>query len=434
MLTDLELRALKPAGRIFKVADQRGLYVAVTLSGVVSFRFDYRLNGRRETLVIGRYDPRLPARGVREAHELSFGISLSLAEARLLLERARREVEQGISPSRAKVEKRVEAAEALTFGKWAEKYFAEASLAESTRAMRRSVYDRNLAAEFGQLKLEEITPVRLLARCEKIKERGAPAPAVQAREIVLQVYRFVQARGLKVANPAEDIRPSAIATFKPRDRALTPAEIHVFFKALERTPTLPTLRLAVRFMLLTMVRKSEFILASWGEVDFNAAVWTVPKDRMKAGRAHNVYLSQQALDILVTFKTCFGASSYLHPGRYETELPISAATLNRVIDSAVKLIRESGAEDFESFSVHDLRRTASTQLHESGFNSDWIEKSLAHEQRGVRAVYNKAEYAEQRRTMLQAWADMLDGWIAKDPAADSVAHVQPSERGLSLTA
>lgn len=176
MLTDLELRALKPAGRIYKVADQRGLYVAVTLSGVVSFRFDYRLNGRRETLVIGRYDPRLPAKGVREAQELSFGMSLSLAEARLLLERARREVEQGISPSRAKVEKRAEEAEALTFGKWAEKYFAEATLAESTRAMRRSVYDRNLAAEFGRLKLEEITPIRLMARCEKIKERGPPPP------------------------------------------------------------------------------------------------------------------------------------------------------------------------------------------------------------------------------------------------------------------
>jgi len=121
-------------------------------------------------------------------------------------------------------------------------------------------------------------------------------------------------------------------------------------------------------------------------------------------------LSQQALDILVAFKTCFGASSYLHPGRYETRLPISAATLNRVIDATVKLIRDGG-EDFEPFTVHDLRRTASTLLHEAGFNSDWIEKCLAHEQRGVRAVYNKAEYAEQRRTMLQTWADMLDGWI-----------------------
>jgi integrase len=121
-----------------------------------------------------------------------------------------------------------------------------------------------------------------------------------------------------VDNPAEAIRPSAIATFKPRDRTLTPAEIHVFFSALERTPTMPTLRLAIRFMLLTLVRKSEFILAMWGEVDFDAAVWTIPKERMKAGRPHNVYLSQQALDILVAFKTCFGASSYVHSGRYET--------------------------------------------------------------------------------------------------------------------
>ncbi|MCA8009759.1 tyrosine-type recombinase/integrase [Burkholderia cenocepacia] len=423
MLTDTELRALKATSRIYKVADQHGLYVAVTPSGLVSFRFDYRLNGRRETLVVGRYDPRQSVRGTREPHELNFGMSLSLAEARLLLSRARREVEQGISPSRAKVEKRIEAVEALTFGKWAEKYFAEVSLAESTRAMRKSVYDRNLAAEFGRLKLEEITPSRLMARCEKIKERGAAAPPVQAREIVLQVYRFVQARGLKVDNPADAIRPSAIARFKPRDRALTPVEIHVFFRALEQTSTMPTLRLAIKFMLLTLVRKSEFILAMWDEVDFDAAVRTIPKERMKAARPHNVYLSQQALDILVAFKTCFGASSYLHPGRYETASPISAATLNRVIDSAVKLTCVDGT-DFDPFTVHDLRRTASTLLHEAGFNTDWIEKCLAHEQRGVRAVYNKAEYAEQRRAMLQAWADMLDGWIATNPKVSVIAPAQ----------
>lgn len=410
MLTDMQLRALKPTGKIYKVADQQGLYVAVTRTGVVSFRFDYRINGRRETLVIGQYDSTLGARKPRDAGELDFGMSLTLAEARLLLTRAHRSVEQGESPSRAKVEKRVEAAEALTFGRWADKYFAEAALAESTRAMRKSVYDRNLAVEFGRLKLEEITPVRLMARCEKIKERGAAAPAVHAREIVLQVYRFIQARGLKVENPAEAIRPSAIATFKARDRALSPSEIHVFFDALEQTATMSTLRLAIKFMLLTLVRKSEFIEATWDEVNFETAIWTIPKERMKAGRPHNVYLSQQALDILVAFKTCFGASSYLHPGRYETTLPISAATLNRVIDVTVKLIRDRG-EDFEPFTVHDLRRTASTLLHEVGFDSDWIEKCLAHEQRGVRAIYNKAEYAEQRRTMLQTWADMLDGWI-----------------------
>ena len=425
MLTDMQLRALKPTGKIYKVADQQGLYVAVTRTGVVSFRFDYRVNGRRETLVIGKYDPTVGAKKPRELNELDYGMSLSLAEARLLMTRAHRSIEQGESPSRSKVGKRTEAADALTFGSWAEKYFAEADLAESTKAMRKSVYDRNLADEFGRLKLEEITPVRLMARCEKIKERGAAAPAVHAREIVLQVFRFIQARGLKIDNPAESIRPSAIATFKARDRALTPAEIHTFFKALEQTATMSTLRLAVKFMLLTLVRKTEFIEAKWDEVNFETAIWTIPKERMKAGRPHNVYLSQQALDILVAFKTCFSASSYLHPGRYETELPISSATLNRVIDATVKVVHDRG-EDFDPFTVHDLRRTASTLLHEAGFNSDWIEKCLAHEQRGVRAIYNKAEYAEQRRTMLQAWADMLDAWIKNS------ASVVPIRRGAGV--
>lgn len=430
MLTDMQLKALKPAEKIYKVSDQHGLYVAVTPAGTASFRFDYRLNSRRETLVIGKYASTLGMRKPRGLDVLDYGMSITLAEARLLLTRAHRSVEQGESPSRTKAEKRAEAAEVLTFGRWAEKYFAEAALAASTKAMRKSIYDRNLSTEFGRLRLEEITPARLMSRCEKIKARGAAAPAVHAREIVLQVFRFVQARGLKVDNPAEAIRPKAIATFKPRDRSLSPSELKVFFDALEQTATMPTLRLAVRFMLLTMVRKSEFINATWDEVNFETGVWTVPKERMKAGRPHNIYLSQQALDILVAFKTCFGASSYLHPGRYETCLPISAATLNRVIDATVELIHDRGGE-LEPFNVHDLRRTASTLLHEAGFNSDWIEKCLAHEQRGVRAVYNKAEYAEQRTTMLQAWADMLDGWTRD--AVDEKSPLAQREKALDRT-
>ena len=102
----MKLRALKPTGKIYKVADQQGLYVAVTRTGVVSFRFDYRINGRRETLVIGQYDSSLGARKPRDSGDLDYGMSLTLAEARLLLTRAHRSVEQGESPSRAKVEKR----------------------------------------------------------------------------------------------------------------------------------------------------------------------------------------------------------------------------------------------------------------------------------------------------------------------------------------
>lgn len=94
---------------------------------------------------------------------------------------------------------------------------------------------------------------------------------------------------------------------------------------------------------------------------------------------------------------------------------MSNGTLDRLIVAGTEVIIGRG-EEFEPFTVHDLRRTASTLLHEAGYNTDWIEKCLAHEQRGVRAVYNKAEYGEQRRAMLQAWADMVDSWIVDGPS------------------
>jgi integrase len=394
-----------------KRSDRDGMYATMTDAGTISFRFDYAVKGRRETLTIGRYDATLGARSLRSEGALEFGMALSLAEARLLLARARRDVEQGVSPSRAKVERRSGAADELNFGQWGEKYFAEVMLAASTKTMRRAVYENNLATEFGRLKLEEITPMRLLSRCEAIKARGAPSIAIQAREIVSQVYRFAQARGLKVENPAEAIRPRAIATRKPRERALVTDEIGIFFRALERAPTAPTLRMALRFVFLTLVRKSEFVNATWSEVDRDVAAWTIGKERMKAGRPHIIYLSRQARAILKTLRECYPSSAYLHPSRYSQELPISRATLNKVINTTLATIRAEGGK-FDDFSVHDLRRTASTLLHEAGFNSDHIEKCLAHEQGGVRAVYNRAEYADQRRSMLQAWADMVDGWIA----------------------
>ena len=418
MITDTELRKLRPKEKAFKVADRDGMYVTVSTAGTKSFRYDYRINGRRETLTIGRYDEVAGAKIQRNIDELEFGMSVSLVEARSLLAVARRCVERGESPSRTKVEKRQEAADALTFGRWADKYFADkadpknaARLADSTLAMRRSVYKRYLEGQFGKLKLDEISPAQLMTHCKSIKEKGAAAPAVQVREIVLLVYRYAtsQEKSLSIDNPAEKIRPSDIATFKARDRALEPSEVRRFLTALDTTATAATLRLALRFVMLTMVRKSEFVNATWNEVDFDNAKWTIPKERMKTGKPHVVYLSNQALDILVTFKTCFGASRYLHPGRYDMDTPISNATLNKVIDVAVEAIRKNG-EEFESFTVHDLRRTASSLLNEAGFNRDWVEKCLAHEENSVRGIYNKAEYSEQRRVMLQAWADMIEAW------------------------
>lgn len=133
---------------------------------------------------------------------------------------------------------------------------------------------------------------------------------------------------------------------------------------------------------------------------------------MKRRNPHLVFLSRQALDFFIALKTLAGGSEYILPSRYDSDLPMSAATINQVLTLTYRLAQKEGVP-LGKFGLHDLRRTASTLLHEAGYNSDWIEKCLAHEQKGVRAVYNKAEYRDQRRAMLQDWADMIDEWTFK---------------------
>lgn len=230
MLTDTKLRSLKAQDKLYKVNDRDGLYVAITPAGAISFRYNYSINGRQETITFGRY-------GVG---------GITLAEAREQLADAKK---------------------------------------------------------FGNQKLVEITHEDLRALTDVIVERGAPATAVHVREVVLQVYRWAIERGQKVENPAELVRPTTIAKFEPRDRALTPDEIALMYQYIERIGTTPSIRAAAKLLLLTIVRKSELTNATWSEINFSEALWTVPKERMKRRNPHLVFLSRQALDIFIALKT-----------------------------------------------------------------------------------------------------------------------------------
>lgn len=393
MLTDTKLRNLKSGDKLYKVNDRDGLYAAVTPTGAISFRYNYSVNGRQETLTIGRYG--------------TGGITLS--EARERLNEAKKMISAGKSPAREKARDKARVKDAETFGAWAEKWLRGYQMADSTRDMRKSVYTRELKKQFANQKLVEITHEDLRALTDAIVDRGAPATAVHAREVVLQVYRWAIERGQRVENPAEMVRPTSIARFEPRDRALAPSEIGLMFRYMDRVGTSPQYRAAIKLLLLTMVRKSELSNAKWPEINFSEALWTIPKERMKRRNPHLVFLSRQALDIFIALKTFAGGSEYVLPSRYDSDVPMSAATLNRVMTLTYQAAQKKG-EPLAKFGPHDLRRTASTLLHEAGYNTDWIEKCLAHEQKGVRAVYNKAEYREQRAAMLQDWADMIEEW------------------------
>lgn len=370
------------------------MYVTVSPANTVTFRYDYRLNGRRETLTIGRYGPG----------------GISLAMARELLLEARKAVLQGISPALEKQRDKRRVRAVKTFGAAMETYLAHTRWADSTRAARMHIIDRDILPVFQNRLLTEIQAEDLRILCNKVKERGAPATAVQIRDIVKQVYVYAIAHGEKVANPADSVGPSSIATFVPKDRALSPLEIRLMVQQLETVATYPTIKLALRLILLTLVRKSELIQATWDEVNFENATWTIPKQRMKGRNPHVVYLSRQALDIFVTLHACAAGSRFVFPSRYDPDRCMSNATLNRITQLIVEGAKAKGLP-LQSFTVHDLRRAGSTLLNEIGFNRDWIEKCLAHEEgRSSRSVYNKAEYAEQRRHMLQEWANLVDAW------------------------
>lgn len=400
MLTNSKLQALRRnpgTDTRTRIPDKDGLYIKIFASGTISFRWDYWVGGRggrRGTIVFGKYP------------------EMSLQEARAALLEAKKDLSLGIDPARKKSLEKKNFKSQGTLNYWWHDYLANSDIADSTKAMRSSVFERDLREKLGNLKLSEITETDVRTLCDKIVARGAPAVAVHVRDIVLQVFKWARLRGEKVENPAAEIQPCSIARFKPRERNLSPKEIAEALDAFDKVGANLAIKAAAKLLMLTFVRKSELAHATWDEVDFERAIWTIPAERMKKRTPHIVPLSDQSVDILIALRSLAGSSQFIIPGRYDSSKPMSNATFNRFFKQVAEAARKNGGK-LADFGPHDLRRTASTLLHEAGFPSDWIEKQLAHEQRGVRAVYNKAQYLDQRRKMMQSWADMIDSYCLK---------------------
>jgi integrase len=201
-------------------------------------------------------------------------------------------------------------------------------------------------------------------------------------------------------NPAARIKP--VKTPETQNhRALGVKEIKPFLLALDKIDTRPINKLAIQILLLTFTRKDELRLAKWDEFDMDNGLWEVPAHRMKMRESHRVYLSCQVLQLLEELRPHSGSSEYLLPNNSTRSKPIGHTTINNVIDR----LEINGAR----FVPHGFRATASSILNEAGFRHDVIERQLAHKDRNkVRATYNQAEYAHERRDMLQWWADYVD--------------------------
>ena len=420
-LTDTKLKNLKPGAKPYIETDEGGLHVEVMPGGAKVWRLRYRIGGRgskQEKVSLGDY----PA--------------YSLAEARAWREACKVLAKRGLSPMALKrgdpvpddaapevkevaqaflknwcwraVEKaKAKESEALagdTVEAFARHWFTEiAEPANSNPRTIKRVIEKDVIPAIGAKQISDVTVSDVLAITDKIKARGADQMALQTRNVLKRLFAYAIAREKTTFNPAAAVEAKFIASAKSRDVALTSDELGRLLRAIYQSSMKRAHKLALHLLILCMIRKSELIEAKWDEIDFEKAEWSIPGERMKKDKPHFVPLSRQALAMFEELKGLASGSEWIFPSRGSLNKPIAKSTLN----VAVRTLEH----DVQDFVIHDFRRTASTHLHEAGFNSDWIEKALAHETKGIRGVYNRAQYAEQRREMLQWWADFVNNQI-----------------------
>lgn len=390
-LTDTKLQRLQPKERSFQVADGNGLYVEVQPTGKKVWRMQYRIGGRdgkKEKITLGEY----PA--------------YSLVEARRWRDECRAKIVRGQSPARAKQAEKTAAAEAEkdTVRAFAEAWFADVvNRTNSEPRNIRRILNKDVLPAIGDKPVAEVRVEDVLKITDAIKARGADHMALHTRNAMKRLFAYAIARGKIQFNPAAAVEARFIATARSRDVALSSQEVGRLLRGIYQSSVKRQHKLALHLLILCMVRKSELLEARWEEIDFDKAEWNIPAERMKKDKPHLVPLSEQAVAMFQELRALSSGSEWVLPSRGSLRQPIAKSTLNNVVRSLSLEVRD--------FVIHDFRRTASTHLHEAGFNSDWVEKALAHDQKGVRGVYNRAEYLSQRREMLQWWANLVDAQI-----------------------
>jgi integrase len=421
-LTDTKLRNLKSGGKAYQAADGSGLFVEVMPGGAKIWRVRYRLTQkgqtRQEKVTLGDYPtyPLAEARTWRDDCKALAGRGLSPMAlkrgdpipddaAPAVKELAQAFIRNWCKKAIERVKaKEAEARAADTVEAFARRWYTEiVEPANSNPQNIKRVLDKDVIPAIGSKQIADVTVTDILTITDKIKNRGADQMALQTRNVMKRMFAYAIAREKIQFNPATAIEAKFIAQAKSRDVALTPEEIGKLLRAIYQSNMRRAHKLALHLLILCMVRKSELIEARWEELDLEKTQWAIPGERMKKDKPHLVSLSQQAVAMFEELKGLASGSKWVFPSRSDLKQHIAKSTLN----VAVRAL----SVDVRDFVIHDFRRTASTHLHEAGFNSDWIEKCLAHETKGIRGVYNRAQYADQRREMLQWWADFVDSQI-----------------------
>lgn len=386
MLTDAHCRSAKPKEKLYRLNDQRGLYLEVKPTGVKAWRYRFALNGKSSMIGLGDY----PA--------------VRLSEARERSEAARKLVKEGVNPAQQRQLDRVRQANEATntFDVIAKEWLQTKDWEDITKNRRLDMLERVVFPNIGKLPVREVTSAQILNILQSTFKRGAPSVAAEARRTMSAVFEYAVATLRADSDPVWPVR-KALPTNKTQHKtALTTDQIGKLLRDFDNHRCSFQLNYCIQLMWWTLGRPSEVAEAEWMEFDLEAAIWRVPSRRMKARKEHVVPLPRQAIQMLNGLHTITGARPHLFPGRDNRQMPMAVASMRQ----ALKVMGWSG-----KYSPHGTRTTGSTRLNELGYRPDAIEAQLAHaDQNNVRRAYNHATYFDERRLMMQDWADHLDAW------------------------
>jgi integrase len=391
-LTDVALRNAKPKAKPYKLGDTLGLFLLVQPSGGRLWRVKYRIDGKEKKFGVGTYP------------------EVSLTDARKKRDEARELVAAGKDPS---VERRRDKARSLveaenTFNAVAAEYCAkrkrdgEKGWAPAT-ASRCEYLLGLLRGSVGQMPITDIEPADLLEAVRRIERKGNLESARRTLQLASMVFRYAVATARLRSDPTRDLRGALTAPKVTHYGAITDASrVGELLRAIDGYVGMGTAKLALQIAPHVFVRPGELRHADWSEFDLDAALWTIPAEKMKMRKAHVVPLSRQAVELFRQVATVTGPAGYVFPSIRTRARPMSENTIN----AALRRLGYSSDE----MTAHGFRAMASTLLNESGkWHPDAIERALAHgDSDKVRAAYHRGAHWKERVEMAQWWSDYLD--------------------------
>jgi len=444
-ISDTWLQNAKPHKSRYDVTvtNRKGLMVRVHPSGVISFRFRYKRAGETFVMVLGEYGKQ----------------GISLADAYRLHDQARSEIERGLDPideqakrERAVEQERVERATAGTVADIVEQFVHRKLKAErwddeigawvrETKADKKarirprkrpevaeSLLKSNLVDKIGKEKARDITRRQLIRLLDDIVDRGAPVTANRVYSLLKQCFEFAASKDLIPASPmAGVLRPGGDEV--PRDRALNDEEVRAFWTKVESAKMADPTKLALKLLLVTAQRRGEITAAQWSHFDLNAAIWTIPAELSKNGKAHKVPLSPLAVQILTDLRTLSGTRSHVLASQHSIRKPDSSYS-ERVLSRAVR--ENEDHFGIAHFTPHDLRRTAASMMTAIGVPRLHVEKVLNHSTGDIAEVYDRHNYFEEKKAALNRWAEHLQVVIANKSPKVVAIHSAKTERDKTI--